>query len=264
MRAIAATSAASAAVLALAVAAWATQRSTQQELASIPDRAGLASASEAYLTVFEVSDGQLVGKLVREQGTGELGAACWRRLTTLFPLSYRRLIVQFNIQSGRRWSGKFDGDGSNDVGRRGYRLSIAEYQALEEPGLDDPDRAVTPRRGTLDWTIVHEVGHYVCLRTNTIELFSESFDGDMHAQPQRREDPRDYPEDGSPRLDGDFVSSYAERNAGDEEAVETFTAYLLVAELPDNGSLVAQKLCFFETMPGFPELRDRIQGLGKR
>jgi len=264
MRVIAAPSAALAAVLALAVASWATQLSTQQELEGIPTRADLASTSEAYLAVFEVSDGQLVGRLVREQGTGELGTACWRRLTTLFPLSYRKLIVQFNVQSGRRWAGKFDGDGSNDVGRRGYRLSIAEYLAAGEPGLEDPQRAVTPRRGTLDWTIVHEVGHYVCLRTNAIELFPQSFDGDMHPQPQRREDPQDYPEDGSPRLDGHFVTSYAERNPGDEEAVETFTAYVLVQELPDDGSLVAQKLRFFETMPGFPELRERIQGLGRR
>ncbi|MCA9291012.1 MAG: hypothetical protein KDA25_07785 [Phycisphaerales bacterium] len=247
----------------LLAARTAPPRPTQATAASIPDDAALERADAAYLAVFEVVDDRLVGKHLRDDAAGDLGIACWSRLTTGFPLSYRKLIVQFNIQSGRRWAGRFDGSGANDVGRAGFRLSIAGYLAAEEKDLNDPHRPFTPRRGTLDWTLVHEMGHYICLRTNAIELFSQQFDGDQVPQPARREQPDDYPEDGSPRLSGDFVTSYAERVGGDEEVVETFTTFLLAPELPRDESLVARKIRFFETMPGFPELREHIQRVGR-
>jgi hypothetical protein len=231
-------------------------------LADIPDSPKLEPADAQYLAVFEVSKDRLIGKDIRDPESGELGISCWQRVITIFPLDCREKIVQFNILDGRRWAGLFDGDGSNDVGRKGYRFSIAKYQAEEEKHVHNANRPVTPRRGTLDWTMIHELGHYICLRTNAIELFSQRFDGDDVPQPERREDPQDYPEDGSPCLDGNFVTSYAERTPGDEEAVETFTTYLLVADLPENDSLVASKIRFFEALPGFPELRMHVRSVG--
>ncbi|MEE9394526.1 MAG: hypothetical protein V3W41_18685 [Planctomycetota bacterium] len=114
------------------------------------------------------------------------------------------------------------------------------------------------------YTLVHEMGHYICIRTYAIELFSQSFDSDRVPQPERRKKPDDYLKDGSPRLDGNFVTSYAERTPGDEEVVETFTTYMLVKDLPKGDSLVVRKIRFFETMPGYPELRRRIQGIGSK
>lgn len=227
----------------------------------VPEKASLKSAPSKYLAVFEVRDNRFIGKAVRDKKSEELAGPCWERIKALFPLSYRKLIVQFNIMSGRRLAGSFDGSGRNDVGRKGYRLSVAKYLVEKEQKLKKSKRVVSRRRGTLDWTLVHEMGHYICLRMNVIELFSQSFDGDQNPQPKRRKKPLDYPKDGSPKLKGNFVTSYAERKGGDEEVVETFTTYMLVKTLPKGDSLVERKLRFFNTIPGLPELRKHIQSL---
>lgn len=246
--------------------------------ASGPDTAGNAGvpaafhvADEKYLALFEVIDGRLVHGHLRDTAAGDLGRACWERLTTLFPARYRTEIVQFNVLDGRRWAGILDGDGSNDVGRPGYRLSVARYLLESEEHLLDPRRAPTPRRGTLDWTIVHEMGHAICLREdpflpdgtsiNAIELFSQHFDGDSVPQPERRADPDDYPDDGAPKLTADFVTSYAERHGGDEEVVECFTTYVLVPRLPGPDTLAARKVLFFDRFETFRSLRDHVQSL---
>jgi hypothetical protein len=155
----------------------------------------------------------------------------------------------------------FDGDGKNDVHRKGYRLSIADNTLRGEPLLEQSSRPVTARRGTLDWIVVHEMGHSICLKYDLIEKFSQSFDGDDVPQPKRHQSPSDYAEDGGPKLDGNFVTSYAERTPGDEETVETFTTYLMVKQLPDNASLVAKKILFFDKVPAMRQLREHIQSL---
>lgn len=214
-----------------------------------------------YHAVFEVIQGTLRDKHTPNTHTQQLGILGWERIKALFPENYRKGIVQFNVMAGRRWAGQFSGDGENDVGRTGYRLSVAKYLLEKEPHLTNSRRAVTPRRATLDWTLVHEMGHYICLTRDAIELFSQSFDGDMVEQPVRRKRPMDYPFDGSPRIDGNFVTSYAERVGGDEEVVETFTTYMMIPTLPSNDSLAARKIHFFSSIKGFPELRAHIQSL---
>ncbi len=214
-----------------------------------------------YHAVFEVKGNVLEDKYTPEKHTKDLGIYGWERIKALFPLSYRREIIQFNVMAGRRWAGQFSGDGENDIGRKGYRLSVAKYLLEKELNLNDTLRPVTPRRATLDWTLVHELGHYICLTRDAIELFSQSFDGDMVEQPFRRKRPLDYPVDGSPRIEGNFVTSYAERAGGDEEVVETFTTYMTINKLPTNNSLVAKKIRFFNSIKGFPELRTHIQSL---
>ena len=214
-----------------------------------------------YHAVFTVQQGKLEAKYTPNQHTQQLGIYGWERIKALFPAEYRKGIVQFNVMAGRRWAGQFGGDGKNDVGRTGYSLSVAKYVLEQETQLSIPNRTVTPRRATLDWTLVHEIGHYICLITNAIELFSQSFDGDMVEQPTRRKRPLDYPKDGSPKTEGNFVTSYAERTPGDEEVVETFTTYMTIKELPTNNSLVARKIRFFNSIEGFPELRAHIQSI---
>ena len=216
-----------------------------------------------YFAVFEVNNTQLEDVFASDTATKQLGVAGWNRITALFPEIYRKEIVQFNVMAGRRWAGQFGGDGSNDIGKKGYKLSVAKYLLLKEPELHNPVRKITPRRGTLDWTLVHEIGHYICLESNAIELFSQSFDGDMVPQPHRRKRPLDYPVDGSPNTNGNFVTSYAERTPGDEEVVETFTTYMMIKELPQNDSLVAKKIRFFESIEGLPKLRQHIQNLSR-
>ncbi len=214
-----------------------------------------------YFAVFEVKGDQLTEYWRYDDESISLGNQAWDRMSALFPLRYREEIIQFNILAGKRWAGQFGGDGKNDLDREGYMLSVAKYLLLKETQLANASRPVSSRRGTLDWTLVHEMGHYICLETNAIELFSQSFDGDTVPQPHRRKQPDDYPEDGSPKTYGNFVTSYAERNPGDEEVVETFTTYMTIKELPSNNSLVAKKIRFFNNIPGFPELRQHIQQL---
>ncbi len=237
----------------------------KRSLDAIPNRPALLQADKKYVAILEVDGDNLVAKALRDDElAGMLGVACWQRLTTLFPPRYRKGLVQFNIQKGNRWAGFFNGSGANDVGRKGYSLSIARYLALKEKNVDDPLRPLTPWRGTLDWTTVHEMGHYICLTTNAIELFSQAFDGDDKPQPSRRKQPNDYPKDGSPVVDGNFVTSYAERTPGDEEVCETLTTYLLIDKLPTNDSLVARKIRFFNKLPGYPELRKHIQNVTRK
>lgn len=219
---------------------------------------------DKYYVVFEVKGNTLIDKFSSDSKTRNMGAASWKRITALFPIQYRQGIIQYNVMAGRRWAGQFSGDGENDIGRPGYRMSVARYLLQKTPELNNANRPVTPRRGTLDWTLVHEIGHYICLKTNAIELFSQAFDGDMHPQPPRRKRPMDYPKDGSPVVNGNFVTSYAERTPGDEEVVETFTTYMTIKELPQNDSLVARKIHFFNKIPGFPELRAHIQSLSAK
>lgn len=234
--------------------------SVRPVLADIPDKASLSAADAKFLTVFEIEGDAFIAKHVRDEQAASLGIDGWQRILALFPPSYRSELVQFNVLDGERWAGFFSGDGSNDVDRKGYRLSIAKYLLLKEPNRKDAVRPITPRRETLDWTLVHEMGHYICLRTDSIERFSQVFDGDGKPQPRRREHPDDYATDGSPKLQGNFVTSYAERVGGDEEVVECFTTYMMVPELPTNDSLVAEKIRFFERVEGMPELRAHIQG----
>lgn len=233
-----------------------------RSLEQIPDDPKLDEAPGKYLAVFEIEGDEIVGKSIRDEEAGELGIQCWNRIVALIPTEYRTGVVQFNIEAGRRWAGRFGGDGKNDVGRKGYKFSIAKYAALEEENLRDAHRPVTPRRGTLDWTIVHEMGHYICLKTDTIERFSRQFDAKPN-MPVRREVPDDYPEDGSPKTDGEFVTSYAERTPGDEEVVETFTTYITVDELPTNDSWVGRKIRFIGTIEGIAELREHVRGVGE-
>lgn len=230
-----------------------------QSLSDIPYKVELNTADEKFLAVFEIEGNDFIAKTVRDEQAAGLGLYGWQRLETLFPHRYRNELVQFNVLDGKRWAGFFSGDGSNDVNRKGYRLSIAKFLLLQEENRHDPGRSITPRRETLDWTLVHEMGHYLCLRSDSIERFSQVFDGDGKPHPRRREDPDDYPEDGSPKLIGNFVTSYAERTGGDEEVVECFTTYMLVSDIPTNDSLVAQKIRFFEDIEGMPELRAHIQ-----
>ncbi|MGS2717645.1 hypothetical protein ACVBE9_05690 [Eionea flava] len=216
-----------------------------------------------YHAVFEIKKERLHDKYTPDTHSQQLGVLGWERIKALFPPQYREGIIQFNVMAGRRWAGQFSGDGENDIGRKGYRLSIAKYLLEKENNLRLSHRPVTARRATLDWTLVHEMGHYICLTRNAIELFSQSFDGDMVEQPPRRKRPLDYPVDGSPKLDGNFVTSYAERVGGDEEVVESFTTYMTVKKLPTNNSLAARKIRFFDSLEGFPELRQHIQSISK-
>lgn len=230
-------------------------------LGAIPDDPKLDEAPDKYLAVFEIDGDAIIGKSIRDPEAGELGIQCWNRVVALIPRKYREGVVQFNIEAGRRWAGRFGGDGKNDVGRKGYKFSIAKYAAAEEENLSDATRPVTARRGTLDWTIVHEIGHYICLKTDTIERFSRQFDAKPN-MPVRREAPDDYPEDGSPVTEGGFVTSYAERTPGDEEVVETFTTFMTVDELPANGSWAGRKIRFIGTVEGMAELREHVQAVG--
>ena len=235
-----------------------------QSLSRISDSPLLKQADGKYEALFEIRDDAIVSKHLRERAAGNLGLKCWKRTAALFPLSYRKLLIEFNVHAGERSASSFSGSGSNDLDRPGYRFSVARYALEQADRLGDADRPVTRRRGTLDWTLVNLIGSYICLRTNGIELFSREFFGEGLPQPERRKNPSGYPEDGSPRFDGDFVTSYAERATADRETVESFTTFLLVDELPDEDSLAARKMRFFETMPGYPELRKHVQSIGRR
>jgi hypothetical protein len=65
----------------------------QDTLHEIPDSKPLRQAPEKYLAVFEIKDDEFVGKEIRNEASGAIGLAGWKRLKALFPLEYRSEIV---------------------------------------------------------------------------------------------------------------------------------------------------------------------------
>lgn len=236
-----------------------------QMLDSLPINPALSNAPNSVAAAFEVDGNRLISTFVRDTASAQLGLKYWQKMVTRVPFDVRRDIVQFNVIGSSDPVGWFSGDGSNQTGREGYSIAIS--QILSDT-LGKPCDPLTPRRGTFDWTLVHELAHMRTLLTQVPELFNPPYDGVLQPNvtelfSSRFKSPEGnevFPPDGSPKLTGNFVTSYAQQEAGgDEEVAEVFTTYIMIDPLPSNGSTVAAKLKFMDSIPGFSELKTALR-----
>jgi hypothetical protein len=119
---------------------------------------------------------------------------------------------------------------------------------------DEPDSCapLSGHRGSWDWTLIHELGHLRQYADGTVDDFVDTF-GVMTGEGEG------YPADGSPSLDGMWVTSYAERAGGDEDAAESFTTFVMLDPLPEPSSIAAAKVAFFADQPDYLELRAALR-----
>ena len=217
-------------------------------VAEIPDRPSLAAVGDDTLAAFEVDGDRLVGKFVRDAAAADAAMELWQELVLRIPTNQRADLVQFNIFGDDDPVAWVDGTGvGNQVGRYGFTVAFSVDNFDRDP--EGPCAPLVGRRGTFDWTLVHEFHHIRGRADGTVDAFTAAF-------PHVVGDGEGYPEDGTPVLDRDYVTSYAERSSGDEDAAETFTTYVMLAEVPAQAQAVAAtKVRWFGDQADYPELR---------
>jgi hypothetical protein len=221
-------------------------------VADIPERASLADVGPDTLAAFEVDGDMLVGKFVRDEAAAEQAMLLWQELVLRIPTNQRPDLVQFNIFADNDPVAWVDGTGvGNQVGRYGFTVAFSADNFDLNPG--GPCAPLSGRRGTFDWTLIHEYHHLRGRADGSIDAFTFEF-------PHQVGDGDGYPEDGTPLLDRDYVTSYAERSSGDEDAAETFTTYVMLADLPAaTAALATTKVRWFDELTGYPEVRRAIR-----
>ncbi|MEQ1504073.1 MAG: hypothetical protein ABMB14_17655 [Myxococcota bacterium] len=217
-------------------------------LAEIPDAPSLAAVGGETLAAFEVDGDALIGKFVRDPAVAAGALTLWQELVLRIPANQRTQLVQFDVfAAGSDLAAYVDNTGTNNqTGRYGTSLHLSETNIAD----NDPDvcAPLSGHRGTYDWTLIHEFGHLRQYADGAVNTFVERFGNETG-------DGEGYPEDGSPVLDGDWVTSYAERAGGDEDAAESFTTFVMLDPTPVDVSLAADKVRFFADQPGYAELR---------
>lgn len=218
-------------------------------LADIPEVSSLGDNN--YQAVFEVSGDDLVGKFVRDEAAAQGAMLLWQELVMRIPLNQRTQLVQFSLIENDDLAGYVNNTGTdNQTGRLGPSL----YLNVSNIADNDPDvcAPLSGRRGTYDWTLIHEFGHLRQYADGTVNDFTATFQTPTG-------DGEGYPSDGSPVLDGNFVTSYAEEAGGDEDAAESFTTFVMLADIPTNDSIAADKVRFFDEQPDYAELRTALR-----
>ena len=221
-------------------------------LAEIPDDPVLAPADSNVIVAFEVDGDTIVGKYAADAASGQAALKLWQELVLRIPANQRMDLVEFRVFTSSDPAGFTSGTTGSATGRYGYVLAFtSEYFNQREPC--DP---LTPRRGNYSWTLIHEYSHMRSVIDGTLDLFTSPDTNGFGSYPAG--DGSGYPDDGSPDLTRDFVTSYAERSAADEDYAESFTTYVMLATLPDGDTGAAKKVRFFE-QHGFAELRKAIR-----
>lgn len=217
-------------------------------LGDIPDDPVLRPADGDVIVAFEVDGDDIVGKYTADAAAGEAALAMWQELVARIPANQRMDLVELRVFSTSDPAGFTSGTTGSATGRYGYTLSFtAGYFDQREP-CD----ALVPRRGNYSWTLIHEYSHMRSVIDGTLDLFTSPDTNGFGSYPGG--DGEGYPEDGSPDLTRDFVTSYAERSSADEDYAESFTTYVMLATLPDGDTGAARKVRFFEEH-GFADLR---------
>lgn len=221
-------------------------------VADIPERASLAEVGPDTLAAFEVDGDELVGKFVRDAEAAEQAMLLWQELVLRIPTNQRPDLVQLNIFGDGDPVAWVDGTGvGNQVGRYGFTVAFSADNFAKNPG--GPCAPLAGHRGTFDWTLIHEYHHMRGRADGSIDAFTAEF-------PHMVGDGEGYPEDGTPVLDRDYVTSYAERSSGDEDAAETFTTFVMLAELPSPAdALATTKVRWFDEQEGYPEIRRALR-----
>ncbi len=223
----------------------------RQSLADIPRNEALANVGRSTAAAFEVDGDRLVGVWHNDEVAAEGALALWQELILRIPTNQRADLVQFEITRQSDPVASTDNSGTGgSTGRFGTVLSFSRNNfKRNQPDVTAP---LARHRGTFDWTLIHEFGHMRMYADGRVNDFVETFGGPKGSG-------EGYPDDGSPSLVGDWVTSYAERAGGDEDCAESFTTYVMLDELPHGESLAAQKVRWFATIPGYPELRRALR-----
>lgn len=221
-------------------------------VADIPPLPALADANDNTLAAFEVDGDRLIGKFVRDDAAAEQAMLLWQELVLRIPTDQRLDLVQLNIYDDDDPVAWVDGTGvGNQVGRYGFTVAFSADNFDRNPG--GPCAPLSGHRGTFDWTLIHELHHIRGRVDGTVDAFTSQF-------PHTPGDGEGYPEDGTPVLDRDYVTSYAERSSGDEDAAETFTTYVMLAALPDPAdALATAKVRWFAEQPDYAAWRSMIR-----
>jgi hypothetical protein len=224
-------------------------------LADIPDDPSLDDGDLETVAIFEVNEHQLVGKFVRDASAAESGLKLWQELTLRIPSNQLRDLVQFEISTDTDPVAYFNRNG--DVNTKRFGLKIGFSTANFERNDPDPCARLQPRRGTFDWSLIHEFGHLRGWLDRSWDHFLETF-------PDGGGDGSGYPEDGSPTLEKDWVTSYAERADGDEDYAESWTTFVMLGDdaIPAERTgepLAPTKVRWVAGQPGLAELRKAIR-----
>ncbi|MGH1342495.1 MAG: hypothetical protein ACRBN8_13125 [Nannocystales bacterium] len=225
-------------------------------LTDIPDNPALAYADEPdVVATFEVDGHELVGKHVTDLAAAEGGLRLWQEVMLRIPENQLLDLVQLDISLDTDPVAYFNRNGNITTTRRGLKIGFSvENFALNQ---DDPCAPLEPRRGTFDWSLVHEFGHLRGLVDESWFLFLDTF-------PDVQGPGDGYPEDGSPILTRDFVTSYAERDDGDEDYAESWTTYVMlpasdIPALTGDDPLALQKVHWMDQQPDLRELREALR-----
>lgn len=222
-------------------------------LDDIPDQPSLDDCDPETVAIFEVDGHDLVGKYVTDRDAAEQGLRLWQELVLRVPENQLLDLVQFEISTDTDPVAYFNRTGDITASRYGLKIGFSTANfALNQADVCAP---LAPRRGTFDWSLVHEFGHLRGWVDGSWDRFLETF-------PDVRGDGEGYPEDGSPLLTGDFVTSYAERADGDEDHAETWTTFVMLDELPPVGAdepLALQKVRWMASQPGLVALRQALR-----
>lgn len=224
-------------------------------LDDIPDDPSLDPGDDDVVATFEVDGHDLIGKFVTDEDAAEGGLKLWQEFTLRIPENQLLDLVQLDISRDTDPVAYFNRNGNVTTSRLGLKIGFSvENFALNQA---DPCAPLEPRRGTFDWSLVHEFGHLRGFVDGSWPAFLTTFE-DVSG------DGEGYPDDGSPVLTGDFVTSYAERADGDEDHAETWTTYVMLAasQIPEatpGESLALQKIHWMDQQPGLRELRDALR-----
>lgn len=224
-------------------------------LSEIPDDPSLDPHEDDIVATFEVDGHDLIGKFVVDEAAAEGGLKLWQELTLRVPENQLLDLVQLDISLDDDPVAYFNRHGDVTTKRRGLKIGFSvESFELNQP---DPCAPLDPRRGTFDWSLIHELGHLRGFVDGSWFEFLDTF-------PDVQGDGEGYPEDGSPVLTGDFVTSYAERADGDEDHAESWTTYVVlpVDALPppsEDEPLALQKVRWMDAQPGLRELREALR-----
>ncbi|MBV1861546.1 MAG: hypothetical protein KUG77_24220 [Nannocystaceae bacterium] len=225
-------------------------------LRDIPDNPSLAYDDEPdVVATFEVDGHDLIGKHVTDIAAAQGGLKLWQEVMLRIPENQLLDLVQLDISLDTDPVAYFNRNGNVTTTRVGLKIGFSvETFALNQ---DDPCAPLEPRRGTFDWSLVHEFGHLRGLLDESWFLFLDTF-------PDVQGPGDGYPEDGSPILTGDFVTSYAERDDGDEDYAESWTTYVMlpasdIPALTGDDPLALQKVHWMDQQPDLRELREAIR-----
>lgn len=224
-----------------------------QNLDDIPDDPVLDDLNPETVAIFEVDRHRLVSKFVTDRAAAQEGLKLWQEIVLRIPSNQLRDLVQFEVSTDTDPVAYFNRRGRVTTQRNGLKLGVSTANFTRNQA--DVCAPLEPRRGTFDWSLVHEFGHLRGWLDGSWDRFLMTF-------PDVRGPGDGYPADGSPLLTGDFVTSYAERADGDEDHAESWTTFVMLDELPPqtpNEPLALQKVRWMATQPGLVELRKALR-----